>query len=102
MKFQKTAVEDAAKAHHPNTRKVHHHRLWSSGLNEEWCIDGHKKILLSIGIGVWGIIDKYARLELSLWAVPNPRQIDLPPALYLRLIRKKKGICFIFIRFCEK
>lgn len=102
MKFQKTADEDAAKARHPNTRKVHHHGLWSSGPNEEWCVDGHEKILPSMGIGVWGIIDKYARLELGLWAVPNPRHIDLPPALYLRLVRKKKGIRFIFIRFCEK
>ncbi|KAJ7301687.1 hypothetical protein DFH08DRAFT_827305 [Mycena albidolilacea] len=35
-----------------------------------------KKILLCMGIAVWGIIDKYAREELNLWVVPDARTAD--------------------------
>ncbi len=91
MAFRKTENPEATAARHPRTRKVHHHGLHSSGPNEEWCADGHEKILLCMGIAIWGIIDKCCRLELGLWAVPNARLADVPPALYLRLVRKLGG-----------
>lgn len=91
--FRKAENPSAAAARHPCTRKVHHHGLYSSGPNEEWCLDGHEKILRSMGISVWGAIDKCCRLELELWAVSNARLADVPPALYLRLVRKIGGMC---------
>ena len=54
-------------------------------------MDGHEKILPSMGIAVYGIIDKFSRGELGLWAVPNSRVAVVPPALYLRVVRQKKG-----------
>ncbi|KAJ3495134.1 hypothetical protein NLJ89_g10675 [Agrocybe chaxingu] len=83
---------DGVAARHPRTRKIHHHGLHSSGPNEEWCVDGHEKILNSMGIAVWGVVDKFSRLELGLWAVPNARLADVPPALYLRLVHKLGGM----------
>ena len=86
-----TANAEASAARHPRARKVHRHGLYSAGSNEEHCVDGHEKILASMGIGVYGLIDKWSRLELGLWAVPNPRDQDLPPALWLRVVKKLKG-----------
>lgn len=91
MKFRQTDDPDAAAARHPETRKVHHTGLWSIGPNEEWCVDGHEKLLNLMGIAIWGIADKFARIELALWAVPNARLADVPPALILRLILKLGG-----------
>lgn len=39
----------------------------------QWCMDGHEKILQAMGIAVWGINDKYAQVEIDLYAVPNAR-----------------------------
>jgi transposase InsO family protein len=87
---------DAADMRKPGAKKVHTRGLWSAGPNEEWCVDGHEKILLCMGIAVWGIIDKYAREELNLWAVPDARTADVPPALYLLMVRAKKGNFFYY------
>ncbi|KAJ6596489.1 hypothetical protein B0H10DRAFT_1828332, partial [Mycena sp. CBHHK59/15] len=38
-------------------------------------------------IEVWGVIDRFARNELCLWALPDSRLADVPPALYLLLER---------------
>ncbi|KAJ7697401.1 hypothetical protein B0H17DRAFT_1197460 [Mycena rosella] len=83
---------DASNMRKPGAKKVHTRGLWSAGPNEEWCVDGHEKILPSMGIAVWGIVDKYARHELNLWALPDLRQADIPPALYLREIRARGGM----------
>ncbi|KAG6807536.1 hypothetical protein H0H92_007153, partial [Tricholoma furcatifolium] len=83
---------EAVAARHPLTRKVHKHILWSAGPNEEWCVDGHEKLLESMGIAIWGIIDKCSRLELSLTAVPNARKSTVPLSLYLLTARKQHGI----------
>ncbi len=90
--LRKEQNPDAVAARHPVTRKVHHHGIWSIGPNEEWCVDGHEKLLPTMGIAVWGIIDKYARVELGLWAMPNARVQELPPALYLRVVRNQGGL----------
>lgn len=45
-----------------------------------------------MGIGVYGIIDKYSRLEIGLWAAPDVRHIDVPPALYLCAVREQGGM----------
>ena len=92
MTFRKAENPSAVAARHPSTRKVHHHGLYSSGPNEEWCLDGHEKILRSMGIAVWGVIDKCCRLELGLWAVPNARLADVPPVLYLRVVQNAGGM----------
>jgi hypothetical protein len=55
-----------------------------------------------MGIDVWGVIDKNGRLEQGLWAVPNARDPNLPPALWLRVVKKRKGTFFchhIFVGF---
>lgn len=90
--FRQAENPEAAAARHPITRKVHPHGLWSIGPNEEWGIDGHEKILNSMGIAIYGIIDRFSRMELGLWAVPNARILEVPPLLYLRLVRKLGGI----------
>jgi len=89
--LRKTQNPQAVFARHPQTRKVHHHGLWSIGPNEEWCVDGHEKILRSMGIAVWGVIDKFSRMELGLWAMPNARIQEIPPFLFLRLVKEKGG-----------
>ena len=91
MTFRRLENPEATAARHPRTRKVHHHGLHSSGPNEEWCIDGHEKILNTMGISVYGINDKFSCMELGLWAVPNARLADVPPALYLRLVLAMRG-----------
>jgi len=53
--------------------------------------DGHKKILNSLGISIDGIDVKFSCTELGLWAVPNSRLADVPPALYLRLVLTMRG-----------
>ena len=45
-----------------------------------------------MGIAIWGVNDKWGRLELSLTAVPSARKATVPPALYLRLVRKIGGM----------
>ncbi|KAH6903748.1 hypothetical protein BKA70DRAFT_1110640 [Coprinopsis sp. MPI-PUGE-AT-0042] len=79
-------------ARHPLTRKLHKHGLWSAGPNETWCADGHKKLTLCMGIDIWGIIDKYGRIELGNFAVPNARDSNVPPALWLRVVKKQGGM----------
>lgn len=91
LAYQREQDSEATSSRDPKTRKVHHKGLWSIGPNEEWCIDGHEKILLLMGIAVWGVVDKFSRLELGLWAMPNARLKELPPALYLRLLKKQGG-----------
>ncbi|PPR05722.1 hypothetical protein CVT24_006675, partial [Panaeolus cyanescens] len=92
MKFRSHENPTATAARHPVTRKVHPHGIYSAGPNEEWCIDGHEKILNAMGIAIYGIIDKYSRMELGLWAVPNARLADVPPMLYLQLVKKLGGM----------
>jgi hypothetical protein len=45
-----------------------------------------------MGIGIYGIIDKFSHLELGLWATPNPRDQDLPVAMWLRVVKKLGGV----------
>ncbi|CAK5270489.1 unnamed protein product [Mycena citricolor] len=90
--FRAAHDANAAALRRPGARKVHTRGLFASGLDEEWCIDGHEKILNSMGISVYGIINKFSRRELLLRAVPDSRTADVPPALYLQLVRQLKGI----------
>ncbi|KAJ7082929.1 hypothetical protein B0H15DRAFT_803055 [Mycena belliarum] len=83
---------DASNMRKPGAKKVHTRGLWSAGPNEEWCVDGHEKILQCMGVGVWGIIDKWGRGERNLWALPSVRTPDIPPALFLREIRARGGM----------
>jgi hypothetical protein len=36
-----------------------------------------------MGITIWGVVDKFSRIEVQLSATPNARVQELPPALYL-------------------
>jgi len=54
-------------------------------------VDGHEKILNSMGIAVYGVIDQFSCMELALWAMPNPRLSDVPPAVLLRLMKEQGG-----------
>jgi len=91
MTFRRRENPEAVAAWHPSTRKVYHHGLRSSGLNEEWRIDGHEKILNSLGISIYGIDVKFSCTGLGLWAVPNARLAGVPPVLYLRLVLTMRG-----------
>jgi hypothetical protein len=82
---------EAVKSRQPGAKKVHSHGLWSIGPNEEWGVDGHEKLAQSMGISIWGVADKFTRLEMSLYAMPNARVQELPPALYLRTCKKWGG-----------
>ncbi|RXW18835.1 hypothetical protein EST38_g7018 [Candolleomyces aberdarensis] len=92
MTFLKAENPDVVARRHPSTRKQHKHGIYSSGPNEEWCLDGHEKILLSMGIAIYGIIDKFSRMELALYAVPDARNSDVPVAVYLRAVKQQGGI----------
>ncbi|KAF8985790.1 hypothetical protein BDQ17DRAFT_1436501 [Cyathus striatus] len=83
---------EATEARHPRTRKVHNSGIWSIGPNEEWCVDGHEKLLNCMGIAIWGVIDKFSRMELSLIAMPNARIQQIPPIIFLRLVKEKGGM----------
>ncbi|KAJ7439477.1 hypothetical protein FB451DRAFT_1301899 [Mycena latifolia] len=83
---------DASNMRKPGAKKIHTRGLWSAGPNEEWCVDGHEKILPSMGIAVWGVVDKFSRNEQNLWALPDSRTAVVPPALYLRQVREKGGM----------
>lgn len=77
---------------------MHKYGLYSAGPNEEWCIDGHEKILNTMGIAVYGIVDKFSRMEMVLRAVKNARLSDVPPIIYLELLKEKKGMpCSILV-----
>ncbi|KAF7293193.1 hypothetical protein HMN09_01197300 [Mycena chlorophos] len=90
-KVRATQNPEASIMRHPGTKKVHKSGLHCSGPDEEWCADGHEK-LLSMGLSIYGFIDKFSRRELSLHVVPTSRTSDVPPALYLMLVRSKGGI----------
>ena len=79
------------KARQPGAKKIHSHGLWSIGPNEEWGVGGHEKLMQSMGIAIWGIVDKFTQMEMSLYAMPNARVQELPPALYLRTIKEWGG-----------
>ncbi|TEB18294.1 hypothetical protein FA13DRAFT_1649378, partial [Coprinellus micaceus] len=90
--FLRTYNPEGAAARNPVTKKVHPHGLSSAGPNEEWGLDRHEKLLLSMRVGVYGGTDKYSRLELGLWACPNPRDPNLPIAMWLRMVKEVGGI----------
>ncbi|KAJ2912735.1 hypothetical protein MD484_g7671, partial [Candolleomyces efflorescens] len=92
MNFLKADNPGAVARRHPSTRKKHKHGIYSSGPNEEWCLDGHEKILLSMGIAVYGIVDKFSRMELALYAVPDARNSNVPVSVYLRTVKQQGGI----------
>ncbi|KAJ3502730.1 hypothetical protein NMY22_g18492 [Coprinellus aureogranulatus] len=89
MQFAKAENPSAVQNRHPVTRKTHQHGLWSSGPNEEWCMDGHEKLLQSMGIGIYGIVDKFSRMELALVAAPNVRDSRVPVVTYLRTVKER-------------
>jgi hypothetical protein len=55
-------------------------------------VDGHDKIVNTMGIGVWGIVDKYSRMVLGHFAVPNNRLADTALACYLLIVQKWGGM----------
>ncbi|KII90163.1 hypothetical protein PLICRDRAFT_53263 [Plicaturopsis crispa FD-325 SS-3] len=90
--FMQARDKEAALARNPTSKQMHRKGLWSAGPNEEWGGDGHEKILEEMGISIWGLVDKASRLELGLWAVPSSRTPEVPVALYLLTVKKRKGI----------
>ncbi|KAJ7194165.1 hypothetical protein GGX14DRAFT_576656 [Mycena pura] len=81
-----TANPEANEQRRPGAEKVHKKGLHSSGPDEEWCFDGHEKISGPMGISVYGINDKFSRLEQLLKALRSARKSSVPPALYLKLL----------------
>jgi hypothetical protein len=70
---------------------VHGHGLHSLGPDEEWSLDGHDKTVRPMGIAVWGIIDKFSRKTIGLFAVPNNRLADTTLACFLLLVQRSGG-----------
>ncbi|EAU82186.2 hypothetical protein CC1G_10588 [Coprinopsis cinerea okayama7 len=91
-KFMQHEDPMGAVARNPRVKKAHPYGITSAGPNEEWCADGHEKITKSMGISVWGIIDKYSRMELGLFAGINARDSELPVALWLRVVHRLGGM----------
>lgn len=89
--FLRNENPEATNARHPGKSKGHPHGLSSAGANEEWGFDGHEKLLKSMEIGVYGGTDKFSRLELGLYACPNPRDPKLPIAIWIRTVKKYGG-----------
>ncbi|KAF8990438.1 hypothetical protein BDQ17DRAFT_1216898, partial [Cyathus striatus] len=84
LELRRRLDPEAAAARHPGvTRKAHHNGISSIGPNEEWCVGSDEKLLNCMGIAIWGIIDKFSRMELSLVATPNAQIQQIPPALFL-------------------
>lgn len=77
----------------PDTQKS---TVDSAGPNAERCVGSHDGLVYSMGIAVYGIIDKFARAELNLRAVPEARLADAPPAVYLLTVRDRGGTGFSF------
>ena len=75
----------------PGAQKVHKRGLHSIGPDEEWSVDGHDKLVNSMGVGVWGVVDKFSRYILAHYAVPNNWLADVTLALYLLTIKKAGG-----------
>ncbi|GJJ14738.1 hypothetical protein Clacol_009005 [Clathrus columnatus] len=92
QEFRKQQNPDEAKRRWSGASKIVRKTLFSSGSNEEWCMDGHEKLREPMGIDVWGICDKFSRYELGLWAVPNARRSEVPVALFLRVVRERQGV----------
>ena len=76
---------------HPSAQKVIRMPLVSLGPNDKWCGDGHDK-LNKIGIGIYGIRDKFSGFWLGLWALPNNRLGNAIAYLYLCLVEDMKGL----------
>ncbi|KAF8996700.1 hypothetical protein BDQ17DRAFT_1329777 [Cyathus striatus] len=52
-------------------------------------------LLVQMKNAIWGIIDKFSRMELSLIAMPNARIQQIPPIIFLRLVKEKGGMPLI-------
>jgi hypothetical protein len=83
-----------ASSRDPKAKKKHRRGIWSIGPNEEWCMDGHQKISISMGIEVYGIVDKASRMELTLIAFANTRVMEVPVIVYLLTVKERKGASF--------
>ncbi|KAF8532126.1 hypothetical protein JB92DRAFT_3262896 [Gautieria morchelliformis] len=94
--FQRVRAPEDVEMRKASSKKIARRGLISPGPNEEWCVDGHKKLREQMGIDVRGICDKYSRRELGLWAVPNARMAIVPPALFLMLVKEKKGLIVMY------
>ena len=85
----KTVDPEANDKRRPDAKTVHQSGLYCSGPDEEWCFDGHEKIFEAMGIGIYGGIDKFSRRELLLAAMRSVRRKEIPPALYLKLVKMR-------------
>lgn len=99
--FLKTMDYDAVQKRRPGAQKVHRYGLHSMGPNEEWSVDGHDKIIRTMGIGIWGVVDKFSRKILGHFAVPNNRLADTALACFLLVVQRAGGkiiLCWIITR----
>ena len=100
----KTVDPEANDKRRPDAKTVHQSGLYCSGPDEEWCFDGHEKIFEAMGIGIYGGIDKFSRRELLLAAMRSVRRKEIPPALYLKLVKMRRGsfsvVHFLSLSYC--
>jgi hypothetical protein len=89
--FLKTLDPIAVENRRLSAHVIHGHGLHSIGPNEEWSLDGHDKLCRNMGIAIWGIVDKYSRLIIGHYAVPNNHLADTALACFLLLVEKSGG-----------
>lgn len=89
--FLKVLEPQVLASRQPGAKHYHRHGLHSIGPNEEWSVDGHDKIVNSMGIGIWGVVDKFSRLVISYFALPNNRRADVALACYFLTVQKAGG-----------
>jgi hypothetical protein len=90
--FLKILEPQTVAARKPGAKQIHRHGLHSLGPNEEWSVDGHDKVMNSMGIGIWGVVDKFSRNPIAFFALPNNRLADVVLACYLLTVQKAGGL----------
>lgn len=82
----------AVQQRRPGAQKIHRHGLHSLGPNEEWSVDGHNKIRNTMRLDVWGVVDKYSRLVLGHFVVPNNRLANTVLACFILIVKRVGGM----------
>jgi hypothetical protein len=85
-----TLQPDGARQRQPTARQIMRKVLHALGPHYEWSADGHDK-LVKYGFAIWGIRDKWCRLWLGIWVVPNNRKSLVVAYLWLTVVRKYGG-----------
>ena len=82
---------DAVQQRQPGAQQVHRHGLHSLVPGEEWSVDGHDKLVIPMGLRIWGVVDKFSRKAIDFYVVPNNRNADTVLACFLLAVKEAGG-----------